>query len=117
MKIRKNDLVVVISGNNAEPGKAKRVLRTLPSKGTLVVEGVNKVYKHVKPNRRNMQGGRLSKEMPIDASNVMLYCASCRKGVRTGVKIEKDATKYLACKKCNGNIRVIARPKTARVQG
>lgn len=117
MKIRKNDLVVVISGNSADLTKAKRVLRTMPSKGKLVVEGVNKVYKHVRPNRRNMQGGRLSKEMPIDASNVMIYCASCRKGVRTGVKIEKDGTKYLACKKCSGNIRVVARPKAARIQG
>jgi large subunit ribosomal protein L24 len=117
MKVRKNDLVVVISGNNADPGKSRRVLRTLPSKGKLVVEGVNKVYKHVRPNRRNMQGGRLSKEMPIDASNVMIYCASCRKGVRTGIKLEKDGTKYLACKKCTGNIRVIARPKAVRVQG
>jgi CMP-N-acetylneuraminic acid synthetase len=42
------------------------------------------VYKHLKPSRQNPQGGRLSKEMPIDVSNVMLYCSTCRRGVRVG---------------------------------
>ena len=49
------------------------MLRVLPDENKVVVEGVNRVYKHLKPNRRNPQGGRLSKEMPIDVSNVLLY--------------------------------------------
>jgi len=73
MKIRKNDLVAVIAGNDADLTKSRRVLSTMPSKDKIVVEGVNRVYKHVRPNRRNMQGGRLSKEMPIQASNVLLF--------------------------------------------
>ena len=51
----------------------------------ILVEGINRVYKHLKPNRRNAQGGRLSKEMPIAVSNVMLVCTSCRRGVRASV--------------------------------
>ena len=50
------------------------MLRVLPEKNKIVVEGVNRVYKHLKPSAKNQQGGRLSKEMPIDVSNVMLYC-------------------------------------------
>jgi len=121
MKIRKNDLVVVISGNSADLTKAKRFLRTMPSKGKLVVEGVNKVYKHVRPNRRNMQGGRLSKEMPIDASNVMLYCGACKSGVRTGREFLADGTKVLFCKKCkkagrSGMIRVLAKAAAPKAE-
>ena len=74
------------------PRRAKpqrKVLRVLPEKGKIVVEGVNRVYKHVKPNRRNPQGGRLSKEMPIDASNVLLYCPTCRRGVRIGRQLRR----------------------------
>ena len=71
--VRKDDMVEVIAGDDAEKGRAHKVLRVLPDEGKVVVEGINRVYKHVKPNRRNPQGGRLSKEMPIDASNVLLY--------------------------------------------
>ncbi len=69
------------------------MLRVLPDKGKIVVEGINRVYKHVKPNRRNPQGGRLSKEMPIDASNVLLYCPTCRRGVRLGHRYEDNGAK------------------------
>ena len=66
MNIRKDDTVMVIAGDDA--GKTGRVLSLHPKEGRIVVEGVNRVYKHLKPNRRNQQGGRLSKEMPIDIS-------------------------------------------------
>ena len=117
MKIRKIDLVAVITGNDADLTKSRRVLRTLPSKDKVVVEGVNRVYKHVRPSKRNMQGGRLSKEMPIQQSNVLLFCPSCRRGVRTAIKIDQDGSKFLACKKCTGHLRLIARPKAVRIQG
>ena len=66
------------------------MLRVLPDEDKVVVEGINRVYKHVKPNRRNPQGGRLSKEMPIDASNVLLFCPTCRRGVRVGRRYEDN---------------------------
>ena len=79
MHVKKNDLVEVIAGEDAVKGRAHRVLRVLPTVNKVVVEGVNRVYKHVKPNKRNPQGGRLSVEAPMAASNVMLFCPNCKK--------------------------------------
>ncbi len=113
MHIKKDDLVVIISGDDAEPGRAHRVLRVIPDKGKIVVEGVNRVYKHLKPNRRNQQGGRLSKEMPIDISNVMLYCPTCKRGVRMGRRYGDDGHKERYCKKCGGSLGVLSKPRPA----
>src|ERR1700693_1307615 len=98
MHIHKDDIVEVITGDDAGTPKSRttaRVLRVLPDKRKVVVEGINRVYKHLKPNRRNAQGGRLSREMPIDVSNVLLYCSTCRRGVRVGRAYdEADGHKY-----------------------
>ena len=69
MHIRKGDTVEVICGD--DKGTRGRVLSVDSKKGKLVVEGINRVYKHMRKSQRAAQGGRLSKEMPIDASNVM----------------------------------------------
>src|SRR5947207_2294280 len=86
-----------IPGGDVKPGddagKTGRVLSLHPKEGRIVVEGVNRVYKHLKPNRRNQQGGRLSKEMPVDISNVLLYCTICRRGTKTGRRYEADGHK------------------------
>ena len=76
------------------------MLRVLPEKNKIVVEGVNRVYKHLKPSQKNQQGGRLSKEMPIDVSNVMLYCSACNRGVRVGHRFTDDGQKQRYCKTC-----------------
>jgi len=81
MHVKKNDLVEVIAGEDAVKGRAHRVLRVLPTVNKVVVEGVNRVYKHVKPNKRNPQGGRLSVEAPMAASNVMLFFVQIAKKV------------------------------------
>lgn len=111
MHVRKDDMVEVIAGDDAEKGRARRVLRVLPSEAKLVVEGVNRVYKHVKPSRRNPQGGRLSKEMPIDASNVLLYCPACRRGVRVGKRYSTSGAKERFCKKCGAGLGAIAKAR------
>jgi large subunit ribosomal protein L24 len=101
MRIRKDDLVEIIAGESAEKGRARRVIRVMPDEDRVIVEGANLVYKHVKPNRRNQQGGRLSKEAPIHVSNVQLYCKACNRGVRTGVAYDPaDGRKYVYCKSC-----------------
>ena len=85
MHVRKDDIVEVLTGDDAGTPQARktgRVLRVLNDRNKVVVEGINRVYKHLKPSRKNPQGGRLSKEMPIDVSNVLLYCSTCRRGVR-----------------------------------
>ena len=115
MHVKKDDMVEVITGDDAEPGRARRVLRVLPDVQKIVVEGVNRVYKHVKPNRRNAQGGRLSREMPISASNVLLFCGTCRRGTRNGHRYAADGHKERYCKKCGAGLGVLskARPKYA----
>jgi large subunit ribosomal protein L24 len=112
MNIRKNDLVEVISGNGKGP-EPRKVLRALPSKGKIVVEGVNRVYKHLKPSAKNQQGGRLSKEMPIDASNVMLYCNGCKRGVRIGHRFTDSGQKQRVCKKCSASLGNVGPAKPA----
>jgi large subunit ribosomal protein L24 len=110
MHVRKDDLVEVIAGDDAEKGRAHKVLRVLPAENKVVVESVNRVYKHVKPNRRNPQGGRLSKEMPISASNVLLFCTTCRRGVRTGHRYAADGHKERFCKKCGAGLGALSKP-------
>src|ERR1700740_2005113 len=112
MYIKKDDLVVIISGDDAAPGRAHRVLRVIPEEGKIVVEGVNRVYKHLKPNRRNAQGGRLSKEMPIDISNVMLYCATCRRGIRVGFRYV-NGRKERYCRKCTTGLGWLGKERDA----
>jgi large subunit ribosomal protein L24 len=116
MHVRKDDMVVVMAGDDKNTTRARKVLRVYPASGKLLVEGVNRVYKHIRPNRRNPQGGRLSREMPIDASNVMLFCHTCSKGVRVGHRYADDGRKERYCKKCGTGLGWLskARPRYAR---
>jgi large subunit ribosomal protein L24 len=91
MHIRKDDTVEVLAGD--DKGTRGRVLRVLREKEKVVVEGVNRVYRHLKPSKRNPQGGRLSKEMPVAASNVLLVCEGCGAATRVGVRYLPDGTK------------------------
>jgi len=116
MHIHKDDLVEVITGDDAERGRSRRVLRVLPSENKVVVEGVNRVYKHLKPNRRNAQGGRLSKEMPVAASNVLLFCPTCRRGVRIGHRYTSEGRKERFCKKCSASLGAMSKPRSAYAQ-
>jgi large subunit ribosomal protein L24 len=113
MYIRKDDTVVILAGD--DKGKRGRVLRVLRADGKLVVEGINKVYKHLKPSRLNPQGGRLSKEMPVDASNVALIDPTTNKPTRLGVRYLPDGSKELYAKKSGTRIRMLskANPKYA----
>ena len=88
-------------------GGFSKVLRVFPDRNKIVVEGVNRVYKHMRPSSKNPQGGRLSKEMPIDVSNVMLVCPKCSRGVRVGHRFNDDGQKQRYCKSCGqglGNV-------------
>jgi len=118
MHIRKDDLVEVITGDDAERGRPRKVLRVLKERNKVVVEGVNRVYKHVKAraDRRNPQGGRLSKEMPIDVSNVLLYCQTCRHGVRYKRSLSPTGDKERLCKKCGNNLGVLSRAKKKKAE-
>ncbi len=114
MRIRVDDTVEVITGNDR--GTHGRVLSVDRAAGRLVVEGVNQVHKHVRRSQRNPQGGRLSMEMPIQISNVLLVCQACGAAARTGARLLEDGSKVRYCKKCGANLGQISPPKASRVR-
>ena len=89
--IKTGDTVMVITG--ADKGRTGRVLRVLTDKDRVVVEGVNRVWKHVRPNQRNPQGGRIQKDAPIHLSNVMPLDPTTGKGTRVRFEM-KDGVKH-----------------------
>ena len=99
MHVKKDDTVIVLAGK--DKGKSGKILKSLPKKQRVIVEGVNIVTKHQKPNYNNPEGGIIKKEAPIHISNVLLYCDTCKKGVRTRMKIIEDMNKKVRiCVKC-----------------
>jgi len=118
MHIRKNDLVEIIAGDDKSSAGARKVvkvLEVLPKANKIIAEGVNRVYKHLKPSAKNQQGGRLSKEMPIAASNALVFCSSCNRGVRLGSRFTTEGQKVRYCKACNNELGNIgpAKPKNS----
>lgn len=124
MRIRRNDQVVLTKGisgakqvdgralGKEEKGSVARVLKVIPGKDRVVVEGVNYIYKHVRRSQKNPQGGRVAKEAPIHVSNVMLYCAKCGgpTRARTRVTEKRDARgkrqreSERLCRKCGESL-------------
>ena len=99
--IRKNDNVVVTTGKDR--GKSGRVVRLVPEKNLLVVEGVNIIKRHTKPNpQKNVKGGVVEREAPLHASNVQIVCPECSKPTRVGKKVLDDGRKVRVCRKCDG---------------
>jgi len=99
MKIKKNDLVKVISGNYR--GLEGKVLKTFPSSDRVIVEKVHLIKRHLRKQRGQVQqGGIVEKEAPIHVSDVVLVCPKCGKPTRTGVIILADGSKARQCKKC-----------------
>ncbi|MEW6653155.1 MAG: 50S ribosomal protein L24 [Bacteroidota bacterium] len=88
MKIRKNDSVVVVSGNYK--GKTGKILKVFVDKNRVIVEGVNIRKRHTKPSQKNPQGGITEKEAPINVSNVMILDPKSGKGTRIGAKLIID---------------------------
>src|SRR5262249_44013411 len=116
MHIKKDDIVEVIAGDDGGTAKAPttgRVLRVLPEENKVVVEGTNGFKNPRNPTRRNAQGGRLSKEMPIAISNVLLLCPTCRRGVRIGRRYGMDGHKERFCKKCGNSLGALSKPRKA----
>ncbi len=112
MHIYKDDMVVVLSGANV--GDRGRVISVNRENETVIVEGVHTIHKHVKKSKRNPQGGRLTKEMPVPQSKVQVICPACGKPARFGVKVLPDGSKYRSCKKCNARLSQISPAKTKK---
>jgi large subunit ribosomal protein L24 len=99
--IRRNDNVVVITGKDR--GKRGRVLKVDPAKNRLIVEGVNFIKRHTKPNpQRQIKGGVIEREASLHSSNVQLVCPECDKPTRLGRRILGDGRKVRICRKCEG---------------
>ena len=102
MTIRRDDVVEVIAGDDR--GRRAKVLSVQPRKNLAVVEGVNRVYKHLRRSRKHPQGGRLEIEASIQISNLQLVCTKCDKAVRTGIRSEPDGKKFRVCRKCGADL-------------
>src|SRR5881397_271568 len=93
--IKNGDTVMVITG--ADKGKTGRVLRVLTDKNRVVIEGINRVWKHVRPSQRSPQGGRIQKDAPIHLSNVMPLDPTTGKGTRVRFE-QRDGVKHRVTK-------------------
>ncbi len=98
MRVRKGDLVFVISGNEA--GKKGKVLKVFPKTNRIIVEGVRLIKRHSKATQKNPKGGIIEKEGSIHVANVMVICSKCSNTTRIGIKILEDGKKARICKKC-----------------
>jgi len=98
MKIKKGDIVLIISGKDRN--KKGKVLRSFPKEGKVVVEGVSLIKKHQKPKKGGEKGQIVQIPSRINVSNVEIICPNCKKITRIGFKTI-DGKKYRSCKKCS----------------
>lgn len=113
LSIRKDDIVQVIAGDHR--GARGKVLHIDRAHGRVVVEGVNMVYRHVRPTRRNPQGGRVQKEAPIHISNVLPYDSGKGRGVRVHFETDLDNAGRVTEKRrvttSGSTLHVLSRPE------
>jgi len=103
LNLKKNDLVIVIQGK--DKGKTGKILRMIPDKRRIVVEGVNLRKHFVRADRsRNIQGGVMEKEAALDISKVQLFCPDCGQGTRPRSRTLEDGTKIRVCHRCGNRI-------------
>jgi len=98
MKIKKDDIVLIISGKYRN--KTGKILKAFPKKDQVLVEGINLRKKHQKPKKTGEKGQIIEMPAPLDISNVQLICPKCKKATRVGYRIE-GGKKYRICKKCD----------------
>jgi large subunit ribosomal protein L24 len=101
VKLKKGDRVKVIAGKDV--GKDGVIMRVIPEKNRVIVEGVNVAKKHQRPTRATMQAGIIDKDMPIHVSNVALICGTCG-ATRLGYRFDDSGKKIRVCRKCKGDV-------------
>jgi large subunit ribosomal protein L24 len=103
LRVKKDDEVLILAGK--DQGKKGRVLRVFPVKQRAVVENMNLLKKHTRPNpQKNIKGGVVERESHIHLANLMVICRECGKPSRIGYSQLSDGKKVRVCKKCNGTI-------------
>ena len=100
LHIKTGDTVVLLTGDAKDRNKNGKVLEVSPKEGKVIVEGINKVKKHVKPKKAGDPSGIIETESAVYACKVQLVCPKCNKPTRVGVKINEDGKKDRYCKKC-----------------
>ena len=100
MRIRRNDVVQVISGDEA--GKSGKVIEIV--EGRALVEGVNRVWKHLRRSQQHPHGARIQKEAPIPLPRLALVCTACSKPTKVGYKKTEGGEKTRVCRKCKAAI-------------
>jgi large subunit ribosomal protein L24 len=102
VKIKKGDRVRVLTGKDR--GKEGEVMRAIPERQKLIVDGVNVAKRHQRATRATTQGGIIDKDMPIPVANVAIICSSCHKATRVGYRFDPTGTKVRICRKCGGDL-------------
>lgn len=108
MHVKRGDDVLVIAGK--DKGQRGRIVRAIPRENRVIVEGINKIIRHMKPRGQGKPGGRIEMEAPLDGSNVMLICSSCGRATRTGKRFLDELDhkgrprKVRYCKACDAII-------------
>jgi large subunit ribosomal protein L24 len=102
LRIRRDDIVYVISGK--DKGKSGKVIKVFRQVDRAIVEKINLVKKHMRKTKQDGKSGIVSVERPIHLSKLMIFCKSCNKPVRVGIKFLKDDKKARFCKRCKETI-------------
>ena len=102
MKIKKGDRVRVLTGKDR--GKEGEVMRAIPERDKVIVDGVNVAKRHQRATRATTQGGIIDKDMPLPVANVAIVCGSCSKPTRVGYRFDDQGRKSRVCKKCGGDL-------------
>jgi large subunit ribosomal protein L24 len=99
LHVKKDDMVMVQVGK--DKGKTGKVLKVFTDKGRVLVENLNVVKRHTRPNQLNPDGGIVEKEAPLNISNVMVVCGACNEPARTGIRTLDNGSRVRFCKKCD----------------
>ncbi len=107
--VKKGDVVAVIAGN--DKGKTGEIIRVDYATGKVLVQGINRVYKHLRPSRQHPQGGRIQKEMPINISNILPVDPKTNLPTRVGFSIASDGSKERVAKKSGESLGTVTKAK------
>jgi len=105
--VKKGDTVVVIAGD--DKGKTGEVIRVLPERDKVLVQGVNRVWKHLRRSHQHPQGGRIQKEMPVDISNVLPVDPKTDQPTRVGFRVNEDGAKERIAKKSGESLGAVTK--------
>jgi len=100
MFVKKDDTVILLTGDKKDRAKSGKVLAVSPKEGKVIVEGMNMVSKHVKPRKAGDPSGIIQAESAIYASKVQVVCPKCKKPTRIGHLVLENGKKERVCKKC-----------------